>query len=143
MTRYYLPLLLRMRDTSVSGADILDRASEQQSTVPYLGYGFSSFFGVALQRLFAKHPSPPRRMAHENTISAGLKELALSGMGVCWLPESLIKSELETGTLVLASQDHRWFLDLEIRLYRALNRGTAATDEFWETARAQSIQANG
>jgi len=127
---------LRIRGQVVPGAGLLERAASERLTVPYLSYGFSSFFGVALQRLFAARPSFLRRAVHENTISAGLKTLALTGSGLCWLPESLVEKELRNGTLVLASQSDDWALDLQIRLYRALKNDSPATAAFWKAAQA-------
>ncbi len=118
------------------GRNLLDRAvAEPRLAVPYLSYGFNSFFGVALQRLFATRPDFLRRTVHENTISAGLKTLALTGTGLCWLPESLIEGELRAGSLVPAAEGDDWQLDLEIRLYRTLDGITPVTDTFWKAAK--------
>ncbi|WP_296745585.1 LysR family transcriptional regulator [Mesorhizobium sp.] len=127
---------LRIRNQLVPGAGLLERAVAGRMVVPYLSYGFSSFFGVALQRLFATRPDFLRRTVHENTISAGLKTLALTGTGLCWLPESLIEGELRAGSLVPAAEGEDWQLDLQIRLYRALDGSTAITDTFWKAAQA-------
>jgi DNA-binding transcriptional LysR family regulator len=81
------------------GAGILDRAVSSELVVPCLSYGYASFFGVALGHLLAKRPSFGRRTVHENTISAGLKNVAVTGSGLCWLPESLVAEELADGTV--------------------------------------------
>lgn len=127
---------LRIRAQLVPGTGILDRAVTDRLPVPYLSYGFSSFFGVALQRLFATRPRFLRHTVHENTISAGLKTLALTGTGLCWLPESLVEKELRAGSLVTAAKGDDWQLDLQIRLYRALDSTTPITDIFWKAAKA-------
>lgn len=115
-------------------ACLLDHAVAHQIPLPYLGYGLSSFFGVALQHLFTRQPTFVRRIQHENTISAGLKHLALAGCGICWLPESLIHDELTSGLLVLASRQQDWYLELDIRLYRASNNPALATQKLWQQA---------
>jgi DNA-binding transcriptional LysR family regulator len=122
------------REQWVAGDDILSRALKDGFTLPYLSYGYSSFFGVALEKLFAEQPTFRRRSVHENSISAGLKTIALTGAGICWLPESLIKDELSSGLLVLATRDERWTMDLEIRLYRHLGNHTRIVQSFWENA---------
>lgn len=119
----------------VAGADIIDFTLKTKTKVPYLGYGFSSFFGVALQRLFAKQPPFKQQTVHENTISDGLKRLALTGVGLCWLPQSLVADDLRAGKLVPATQDDSWFLDLDVRLYRANDGNTQATDAFWTASK--------
>lgn len=96
--------------------DLLGLALSRGVEVPYLDYGRISFFGTALQRLLTLRPFR-RRVVHESSISVGLKELALRGTGLCWLPESLVGAELASGDLVLASSDPAWQLDVEVRLY--------------------------
>ncbi len=117
---------------SQAGRNLLDRAVDQQRlAIPYLSYGFNSFFGVALSRLLLRRPPFRRRTTHENTISAGLMNMALAGAGVCWLPESLARDEMESGRLVPASKDEGWNLDLEIRLYRHAASRNRKVDELW------------
>lgn len=116
----------------LAGQGILDRAIDEGIALPYLSYGYSSFFGVALGRLFAECPPSRRQSTHENTISAGLKTLAPTGAGLCWLPESLIGEELAAGSLVLASQSERWTLALEIRLYRHRASKSRPIEALWQ-----------
>jgi DNA-binding transcriptional LysR family regulator len=113
------------------GAGLLDRALAEGFAAPFLSYGPSSFFGVALGRLFATRPHFSRLTMHENTISAGLKTVAMTGAGLCWLPESLVEAELAAGTLVLATEKDEWTLDLEIRLYRHLRTSNRFIDNLW------------
>ena len=118
------------------GLHIIDRAVAQpRLAIPYLSYGFNSFFGVALSRLLLRRPPFRRRTTHENTISAGLMNMAVTGAGVCWLPESLARDEVDAGRLVPASEDPGWNLDLEIRLYRHAASRNRKVEDLWRTAR--------
>jgi DNA-binding transcriptional LysR family regulator len=110
----------------------LDHAIRERQALPYLSYGDLSFFGVALSRLFARKPSFERNIYHENTISIGLKAMALSGWGVAWLPESLIVDELATGALVPAASDPSWDLTVEIRIYRHGKSSRPLLNAFWK-----------
>ncbi|MCM2397821.1 LysR family transcriptional regulator [Rhizobium sp. S95] len=130
------PEVRLQRDRWVPGEGLLDRAVKEGISVPYLSYGFSSFFGVALGRLFAERPQFLRRQVHENAISAGLKTVALTGAGLCWLPQSLIQAELDAGLLVNASATTDWTMDLEIRLYRHLGSQSKLVKNFWRSAEA-------
>ncbi len=122
--------------TAQPGRNLLDRAVEQpRLAVPYLSYGFNSFFGVALSRLHLRRPPFRRRTTHENTISAGLMNMAVTGAGICWLPESLARDEIDAGRLVPASSDEGWNLDLEIRLYRNAVSRNRKVDDLWRIAR--------
>jgi len=121
---------------TLPGLHILDRAVAQpRLAIPYLSYGFNSFFGVALSRLMLRRPPFRRRTTHENTISAGLMNMAMTGAGVCWLPESLAHDVIEAGGLVPASADAGWNLDLEIRLYRHAASRNRRVEDLWQTAK--------
>ncbi|MEI2384454.1 LysR family transcriptional regulator [Breoghania sp. JC706] len=117
------------------GLGLLDAAIEQGTAVPYLDYGLASFFGTALQQIFFEKKPFQRRNMHQNTISAELRIFALKGWGLCWLPESLIREDLEQGTLVRASADPGWDLKTEIRLYRSRNHEKRVIDELWSVAK--------
>jgi len=122
---------------SVSAAGILDKQDTATLQLPYLGYGHSSFFGVALGRVFSKHSPFRRQTVHESTISAGLRELTLAGAGICWLPESLVEKDLSNGSLVACSNNPRWTLDLEIRLYRSSEKTRSpAVEAIWQASKA-------
>jgi DNA-binding transcriptional LysR family regulator len=97
----------------------------------YLSYGSCSFFARCLAKLFAERPLPLSTV-YENGSSAGLKAMVLAGRGVAWIPESLVKEELRSGALVPAA-DPSWYLEAEIRLYRALARGRPAVERFWSS----------
>ena len=115
---------------------VLDRAIETGAPLPYLSYGAFSFFAVALTKLFSNQPSFERQVLHENTMSIGLKSMALTGWGTAWLPESLIRTELADGTLVPASQDPGWELEVEIRLYRDAKSDRPLVNDFWQSLTA-------
>jgi DNA-binding transcriptional LysR family regulator len=100
--------------------------------IRYLSYGASSFLGQALREFFVKRPLPLKTI-YQNSMGAGLKAMALTGTGAVWLAESLIRTELNAGTLVLAG-DASWSLDAEIRIYRALSNDRAVVERFWSAA---------
>lgn len=119
------------------GEGLLDRAIRTGKPVPYLSYGDTSFFGVALGRLFQLRPSFVRKTRHVNTIAAGLKRMALSGHGLCWLPESLVAEELATGELAKASDNPEWTAEVEVRLYRHTAPGHATVEKLWAALQAR------
>lgn len=120
-------------ELGLPGPDLLEAARAAEATLPYLDYGPSSFFGVALQRVFAGAPAPRRRTVHRNTISAGLREMTLAGWGVCWLPEGLVAQDLRSGRLMRASSVAHWALDVEVRVYRHRERHRRIVEQFWQS----------
>ncbi len=114
---------------------LLDRAVREGTEIPFLSYGDLSFFDMALSRLFADAPRLRRRVVHENTISIGLKSMALAGWGVAWLPESLVCEELAAGRLAAASEDPSWTLTTEIRIYRHAHSTRSFVEKVWQAIR--------
>ncbi|MET2830833.1 LysR substrate-binding domain-containing protein [Mesorhizobium shangrilense] len=113
---------------------LLDHALKTHTPLPYIDYGDFSFFGMALNKLFAKRQPFARNTTHENTICIGHKAMALAGWGVSWLPERLVAAELADGALVPASVDPDWELTTEIRLYRHADGARPIANRFWEAA---------
>lgn len=114
-----------------AGADMLGYVQRKGIDIPYLTYGRNSFFGTALQRLIGMK-SLRQRIVHENAISVGLREMALRGWGMCWLPESLVAQDLDSGALILASQDPSWTLEVEIRLFSYRGDKQRSPSPYWE-----------
>ena len=59
-----------------------------------------------------------------------LRRFALSGLGVGWLPETLVADDLATGRLVLAG-DARWAVDLPVYAYRLAQRARPLLADVW------------
>jgi len=109
------------------------------ASVRFLSYGDSAFLGQALRGLFAQRPLKVATV-YQNAVGAGLKAMALTGTGAAWIAESLMRDELNKGTLVPAA-DGSWALDVEIRIYRAQANRRAAVDRFWSEASARAAAA--
>ncbi len=116
---------------------ILDHAVTSGEPLPYLSYGDFSFFGAALSQKFASGTAFKRNVVHENTMSIGLKAMALAGWGMAWLPESLIYDELQRGELVPASTDPYWDFKVDIRIYRHVATLPGHAESFWEYLQAK------
>ena len=111
------------RLSPVSRADARGRAlhtlpGSRLQPVPLLEYGPHSYFAKVAGLLMASAPQP----AHTRRICVAesphsLRALVRQGMGVAFLPESLVREELETGELARA--DPCWGARLEISLVRA------------------------
>lgn len=95
----------------------------------HLAYGAGAFFSHALADLFARRPLE-RITIHENTMSEGLKAMALAGWGLAWIPESIVRLDLAGGQLVRAA-DPSWDLTVDIRLYRSLSNSRPVVEQFW------------
>jgi len=73
-------------------------------------------------------------IVHESVFLAGVKEMLLAGLGMAWLPESLVQRELKSGALVLVDSPEDVFkpLTLQLGLYRsARSTYPEAMDRIW------------
>jgi DNA-binding transcriptional LysR family regulator len=124
--------LVAVSAANAAGAPI--HSPHARRAVRLLSYPAQSFMGTILY----KHCIPPLtdryqvRIVQESDFVAGIKEMALAGMGMAWLPERLIARELRTGTLVQLDAELAQ-VDVPVSLYRA-TRGPAhgAVDEVWD-----------
>lgn len=85
--------------------------------IPYVAYTHSSLFGKAVDQLIQLNSHRcflSRR--YENAYSHILKSLVRENLGLAWLPESSIGSELRSRELCRAG-DKNWDIELDIRFY--------------------------
>jgi len=68
-------------------------------------------------------------------LASVLKTMALEGRGLAWLPQSLIREELDAQRLQVAGPAH-WRLPVEIRLYRDPQAMSEYAEGFWRAASA-------
>jgi len=68
-------------------------------------------------------------------LASVLKTMALEGRGLAWLPESLVREDLDARRLQVAGPAH-WRLPVEIRLYRDPQELSAYAEAFWRAAGA-------
>ena len=72
---------------------------------------------------------------YECAFAEALKEMALEGIGLAWLPESSITTELTSGSLVSCGAG-AWEVELEIRLYKSAKRLSKPTELIWSAIEA-------
>ncbi len=114
------------------GEGLIEQAIRLRRPLPYLDYGAGSLFGIVLQRVFAQTMALRRHVVHQSPISDGLRQCALAGWGVCWLPEGLVADDLRDGRLALASRDPAWHLPIELRVYRHRGDGRPVVGKLWD-----------
>jgi len=104
-----------------------------------LAFPPDSFMGRILYKhtldaLFQQHRV---EVVHESVFLAGVKEMVLAGLGIAWLPESLVERELEAGTLV-ALDDVLQVIPLGLGLYRnEHSHHPAAMERIWSMLEAR------
>jgi len=111
--------------------------------IPFLGYTEESHLGKVL----ANHPAfaqiADRLVAHaRSAYTEALRAGVLAGLGVAWLPYSLIRSNLEDGDLMLASDDVSHYIPLSINVYRQRSTSREEVLKCWEIWRTHARGLN-
>lgn len=93
--------------------------------VPYLAYAPNAYLGRMTEVILSRaNPMPQLEKVYETDMAEGLKEMALAGHGIAFLPASAAASALARARLV-ALDEAVYSLTMEIRLYRdRLNAGS-------------------
>ena len=97
----------------------------------YLPYGRSSYIGQAVDEEVARRVAEVRvQKLFDDPLIFVLKELALQGMGVAWLPRSTIERNLGDGSLTRVGAGD-WDIPLTVELLRRKKRLTEAAESVW------------
>jgi LysR family transcriptional regulator, hypochlorite-specific transcription factor HypT len=108
--------------------------------LPYLAYTEESHLGKALHNHTSFAHVADRLVTHAKSAHAEtLRASALTGLGVAWLPYSLIKSNLQDGDLALASDDDAHYVPLTIDVYRQRQASRDEVLRCWEVWRAHFL----
>ncbi|MCJ8339189.1 MAG: LysR substrate-binding domain-containing protein [Pseudomonadales bacterium] len=81
---------------------MLDSDGSLPDKIPIITFPKDSFFDRVLSTSNCKNLTrdPTFQVICESAFSAGIREMALNGIGMAWLPLSLITHEIETGKLI-------------------------------------------
>lgn len=82
-------------------------------------------------------------VVHESVFLAGIKEMVMAGLGMAWLPQSLIHRELQSGSLVSLEEEMK-SVPLQLGLYRnARSASPEALDHLWRLLAESSMPQTG
>lgn len=100
---------------------------------PVVAYPENSHFGALLNQRGSQFGSAnsAQNPVYVTAFSAGIKELVANGLGVSWLPMSMVHRELESGKLINLSAKYG-NIPLSIIFYMTLKNGTSKRlQELW------------
>ncbi|MEP4558243.1 LysR family transcriptional regulator [Cobetia amphilecti] len=103
------------------------------TSLPLIGYSHDSFLGEVLTSPYMMdlQRNYDVDLVCETAFTIGIREMALAGMGVGWLPHGLIEGDLEAGKLISLIE----ILGgpaLVVCCYRHSQQVNASADAFWQ-----------
>ena len=126
--------LVPVARTDAQGKPLFSLAQALQpgaSSVPYLAFSHSMALGRLVEDHLARNPVLARLRRCIDCDSADANyEYVLKGLGVAWMPWSMVQRDCQAGLLALAG-DSSLDVHFDIRLYRPKRRLSAAAEQFW------------
>ncbi len=103
----------------------------RDSRTPYLSYTHGSFMGRSLDLFLQENHEPAYlQPCFETSLAECVKGMVLEGHGVGWLPETMVRHELETQRLVRAGKPE-WDIHFEVQIFRPITRLPKAAERLW------------
>ncbi len=108
----------------------------------YLPYGRSSFIGRIVDEEVARRvPAVSAQNLFDDPLIFVLKELALQGLGVAWIPRSTIERNLADGSLVRADTGGDWEIGVTVELLRRRKSLSPAAEAVWALLAQNTVPA--
>ncbi|MBB1493255.1 MULTISPECIES: LysR substrate-binding domain-containing protein [unclassified Paracoccus (in: a-proteobacteria)] len=99
--------------------------------MPFLGFDHNSGLGRILNSVLgARRDRLPLQTVFTSHLAMALKTMVAEGKGMAWIPVSLIRQELDAGSIRLAGGDD-WAVDVSIVLLRPRSRMSPLAERFW------------
>ncbi len=114
-----------------------DLQSERGDPIPYLEYGGTSFLSRVVQHTLKSVPASGRlRSVYRGTLAESLCTAAINKMGVVWLPETVVASNLRADTLKCVSKE--WETGMDISVFKAASNNRTVVNRIWGLLGEQS-----
>ncbi|MEI6896633.1 MAG: LysR family transcriptional regulator [Psychromonas sp.] len=110
-----------------------------EESVPYLRYSAESYSARLISSAQMQQPAFNSHPIFESSMCQLHKEMALRGKGIAWLPDCLIKEELDSGKLVPINPEI-YRIPYQVRLYRNRAPLSAEAEQFWGNLKKKSSE---
>lgn len=123
--------LLPVAKVGPEGRPIFNLDRKGLTAIPYLRFGAAAPIGQHIDPLLEADTIRSRlQVVYENLMSGALRICVREGIGIAWLPKSLVAPDLEAGLLAPAG-GKRWEVALDIKLYRRQEHANPLTKKIW------------
>jgi DNA-binding transcriptional LysR family regulator len=123
----------------VSGCDESGRPlysvedTDLQDPVPFLAYAWNDGYLGKLIGLIQSRPQTPLPLStvYQSSLAEGLKQMAIVGSGITWLPEICVREAVAEGKLVQIGGS-KMTIEIQICLFRRSGHQSAFIEAFWQ-----------
>lgn len=123
--------LIPVSKVNADGKALFRADDPSVSAIPYLRFGPSAPIGRHVEPILKLSKLGERlKPVYENAMGGALRIRARDGLGVAWLPKSLIQPDLDAGLLTSAGTDDL-VIDLTIRLHRLTRNHNKLIRKIW------------
>jgi DNA-binding transcriptional LysR family regulator len=135
----------------VSGADpegrpIFDVDVPEGTRIPYLSYSWNDGYLGKLISLIQSRGRRPLNLniVFQSSLAEGLKQMAVAGRGVAWLPQICVQKSIAQGELVQIG-GQQMSLEIEIRIFRRMGTRNRDGEALWKylCQRAENSRGRG
>jgi DNA-binding transcriptional LysR family regulator len=125
-------VLVPVSGTDATGHALFSLEPPDNAPVPFLAYTWNDgYLGKLISLIRARRPVPLNlATVYESALAEGLKQMAIAGAGIAWLPLICARDALDAGRLVQIGGPHVT-LDMQIRLFRRAGRRGRDDDALW------------
>lgn len=121
-----------------NGSPLFDIDADPPQPLPYLKFGPTAPIGRHIDPLLKTAALESRlETVYENSMAGALRIRARDGLGLAWLPHSLVEPDLSAGLLVLASHAPTLSIDLDVCLNRLTSNKNSLIGKIWDFLVAQ------
>ncbi|MCR6670107.1 LysR family transcriptional regulator [Devosia ginsengisoli] len=112
------------------GRPVYDMDGDPDQIIPFLAYDGPAGLGRIFRSAFDTEAIRPALKPIAESHLALLLGLALEGRGIAWVPENVVRSELDQ-KLICEAGGPKWSIPMEIRLFRSRNDLGPRAEDFW------------
>lgn len=123
--------LLPVSKAGPDGRPMFDLDRKGPVTIPYLRFGASAPISQHIDPLLdAKDLHSRLQVVYENSMAGALRIRVREGIGIAWLPKSLVAPDIEAG-FVVPTGSRQWEIELDIKLHRIRRHANSLTNRIW------------
>ncbi|OIS92376.1 LysR substrate-binding domain-containing protein [Brucella cytisi] len=125
--------LILVSGVDPSGKPLYDLDVAEGDRIPYLSYSWNDGYLGKLISLIQSRWRRPLNLStvYQSSLAEGLKQMAIAGQGIAWLPQICVQKSIGQNELVQIG-GQQMSLEIEIRIFRRAGAKDRNAEAFWK-----------